>query len=96
MPHPREAYYYDCTATLSSQPYCGGEVHQAIAHGQLLTGGSLIARLDSVGSENFMVDRRKYAREWELILASRASLQEESTHVLLKHLPLGHETLRPA
>lgn len=62
---------------------------------ETLTVGSLIARLDSVGSENFKVDRRKYAREWELTLASRASLQEESTHVLLKHLPLGRENLRP-
>ena len=62
---------------------------------ETLTVGSLIARLDSVGSENFKVDRWKYAREWELTLASRASLQEESTHVLLKHLPLGRENLCP-
>ena len=56
---------------------------------ETLSVGSLIARLDSFGSENFKVDKNKYMKEWDLTIASREALVDGSTAVLLKNLPLG-------
>lgn len=56
---------------------------------ETLTVGSLLQRLDCMGSENFKVDMEKYQYEWNLTLASRDSFMGGEVDTLLKNLPLG-------
>ena len=52
--------------------------------------GYIVQLLDAKGSENFKVDRQRYATEWQLTLATRSGLKETSADTLLKDLPLGN------
>lgn len=54
-----------------------------------LSVGMLIKGLDGVGSENFKVDRSRFAEEWHLTMAMRSGFETPSAEVLLKNLPLG-------
>ncbi|MBB6276394.1 YihY/virulence factor BrkB family protein [Porphyromonas circumdentaria] len=55
-----------------------------------ITVGFIIRLLDAKGSENFKVDRQRFATEWELILATRSGLKDTTAETLLKDLPLGN------
>lgn len=57
-----------------------------------LSVGLLIQILDAKGSENFKVDRKRFAPEWELLLETRSGLKDPPASTLLKHLPLGKQS----